>query len=457
MDTDLEAQLQCAIEREDSYEGPEHRIPLGVYGLVFTPHLCVNAFLDVNAKLSTNLRTKRKTRQQFTFTKRAGQTPIFHVSTPSGEDNGTSSQLDLTCEGEFSFGWQGVLDMNVLRETVGGRLKLKAGPSFQSEVGLGVLAQASRNYQPEIYGFAKLDACLKIGVEGTAYQRNLIWGTETEQALFLYEFSSLQRKIDLFPRFFQTRAAHNIVSGSKEVDMTTKTDNDILTNVEAGFQIVDANDNIVDSVFVDSIYAGRMEVQGLADTLALKTQTAEVKTLRVRPVFHYAGYTVPAQFTSILSDPNIQPVIFGFSNGSTTVVSGPPYTGYAKTAETTYLAGPYIPIPQPDSVFNTKPDISQGIYIDIERNGLAGVWMGQEGGQDVTYTFNENETGVLEMSAQTIWFTYQVNSPQSGRITLYFDEDNKTKVLYVIQLGGSMMRYKTAPEGEVFILEKQYL
>ncbi len=452
----IEAQLQCKVDDEANYESTHTRIPLGVYGLVFTPHVDVKAFLDINAELSTNIRTVRTTRQHFVYTKRAGQEGIFNVSYPIGEEGKTESQLDLTCKGEFFFGAKSTFDMNVLRETAGASLSLKAGPSFQSEVGVGLLNDMSKSYQPLLYNEAKLSACLKIGAEGSIYRRDLVWGTKTETTLFQTELSLFAHEIDLFPNFVQTRAVQNIAGAPQEVEVATKSDNEILTNVETGFQVADMNNTVVDSIFTDSIYAGQMKMQGVVDTLPLSIPAEEIKKMRVRPVFHYAGYTIPADFTSISSDPNIQPIVFGLSNGSTTVTSGLPYTGYAKTKETTYLVGAHISIPQEDSVFNTKPDIFQGSYIDTEQHELTGSWVGQEDEQDVTYTFNEDGTGTLLISGQSIVFTYHINYPQSGCISLYFDAGNKAKTLYVLRLSDDTMQYKTSLNGKFCVLERQY-
>ncbi len=439
-----------------NWEGVEYYVPLGTYALVFTPHLNLSAFLDIDAEVSANLKTTRKSKQCFTYTKALGKDPVFTVEEPTGWDYGTLSQVDLLCKGELYFGWQSTYDMNILREAAGARLKLKAGPSLQGEVGIGVIAEASSEYEAETYGVAKLNVCLKLSTEGTVYYRKGLWGNvEDEHTICSAEITFLEREVDLFPKFFQSRAVQGIAGGNTEVSVATKSNNEILTNVETGFQIVDVGDNVLDSVFTDSIYAGRIETQGISDEFELNVQDAGKRGLKVRPVFRYAGYTIPAQYVSVMSDPNLQPVVFGFSNGAANVLSGLPFTGYAKNEEVICMSGPYMPVPRPDSVFQTKPNITMGTFIDTERHRLVGIWTGEEDGQETVYTFDGDGTGSYDVSGQETRLSYEVNAPQSGRITLRMGEHRVSKILYVSFIDGSVLKFRTRPDSEVCVFRKQ--
>ncbi len=461
-DIETEIDVNCAIliengvgDKELSFVSPEFEVALGTYALIFTPNLSISAFIDVNAELSANLKTTRKIKQHFDYTRRFRQDPEFHVTQPEGDDLGTSSRVEIICKGELYYGVQSVFDMRVIGELVGGRLKAKLGPSFQGEIGMTYLAQASNEYNPEIYGGAKLSSCIKVSAEGTVYTQNIFTGLENERSIFKTAIPFREAELNLFPHFFQTRAVQDITKDKEGISVATKSDNIIPCTLETGFELVDENDNVLDSVFTAEIVADSAEVQGVSESFDLASIPKEHGELRVRPVFHYAGYTIPAEFANVICDANIQPVVFNLSNGHTRIVSGAPYIGYAKDETTTYIAGPYIPIHVTDTVFNTKPNIFQGSYIETEQYELFGTWKGSEAGKEVSYTFNEDYSGTFINEAQTLTFKYEVNSPQSGQISIHFDEDKGSKTLYVTYINDTTIRYRTAPESETFVMEKQ--
>ncbi len=460
LENNIDANLACSIERgfgeeELSFLSPELDFALGTYALVFQPNISISAFLDVNAELSASLKTNRKAKQHFVYAKRAKKDPVFQIAQTESEDGGTSSQVDITCKGEVYYGVQCVFDMAVIGDVAGGRLRAKVGPSFQGEIGMTFLAKASNEYQPEVYGAAKLNSCIKLSAKGSMYHRDLWQGTENEHTVFEREFPFREAELDLFPHFFQTRAVQDITKEKEEISVATKSDNIIPCTLETGFELVDENDNVLDSVFTAEIVAESAEVQGVSESFDLASIPQEHGELRVRPVFHYAGYTIPAEFANVISDANIQPVVFSLSNGPTRIVSGAPYIGYEKGETTTYIAGPYIPIHVSDTVFNTKPGIFHGSYIDTEQHELFGTWKGTEAGTEVSYTFNEDNCGSFANGAQTIAFQYEVNSPQSGQINIYFDEDKGSKTLYVTQFNATTIKYRTAIDSEVYVIEKQ--
>ncbi len=451
---DMEAQASLVVPGgELSYSGFEIQCPLGRYAMVFTPTISMSAFLDINAEVSANLRTARRAVQRFTYVKRAGQKPVFQLSEPQGEDEGTTSQVDLTCDGEIYLGGQLVLDMNVLGELAGGRLKLKAGPSLQSEFGLGLLGRASTAFQPEVYGAAKLSTCVKLCIEGTMYHRESLWGNaEDESTLFSVETPFLERELDLFPQFSHTRAVKDNLADRRDLSMATKSENKILTTVEGGFEIVDSEGIVLDSVFVDSIYADTIKVQGLADTLDIR-RFAEKEQLYIRPVFHYAGHTVRADLVSVSGDMFLQPVVAALSNGAVTVMSGLPYTGSAVHDSTLYIAGNYMPIAVRDTVFVQPLLPVVGKYIDEDMEGfLIGTWSGDD---SFALTFNEDGTGVMRTNeGLTKALTYTVNAPQSGQICLHMDEGDVTYIFTVKFLTADTLQYYNVNDGKTYILKK---
>ncbi len=457
----LEVSLKGKIEdtsKTFSLKSEKIRIPFGTYGLVFTPQFYMNAFLDLEAELSADLRTARYLTHRVKFIKRKDQDPIFEMTPLPSEEGKMSSQVDLLCSGEIFLGIEMGIDFNIL-QLAGSRLNLKGGPSLQGELGIGALQRmsASKDYLPELYSAAKLSTCLKIGGEATIYARTSIWGEEeNERTLGSWDVSFNKKEIDLFPHFFQTRAVRDVTKKIPEdLSMATKSDNEILTDVEAGFEIVDMDGQVLDSVFVDSLMAGTGKVQGMADSLKLKVEDAENNDLRVRPVFHYAGHTVRAECVNVMSDANLQPMVFAFSNGPVSVLSSYPFIGHAKKGDTFYQVGGYLPRPITDSVFDVKPRIFQSVFIDeAKENFLLGVWQGREGDADVQYTFEEDGSGTYWKTSGEVPFTYALNTPQSGRISIYWKGGNETKVLFCTSVEETRLYYRTSPDSEAYVLEK---
>ncbi len=201
------------------------------------------------------------------------------------------------------------------------------------------------------------------------------------------------------------------------------------TDLKTGFEIVDPNGEIVDSVYVGQIEAKPKEE---------KTQTFEgeivlPKTIKqedldgytMRPIFHYAGYTVSAKPVGIKKDVNLQPYTSQQSNGAMTFISGAPFLGSAKHDETLYTLGLYLPVP-PKKRLNEEPGspIEPGDFISNDREELIiGTWYGEMDGYNVTITFEEDGNGSSVQEEQTARsFQYELNKPQSGELIITYDE-----------------------------------
>ena len=435
------------------------RIPLGVYALVFTPELVFDTFFNINAELSANMRYLRTANMHVSYIKNSWSAePVTEVTDMKGEYNGTESQLDITCNGEVFTGVQNTFDFNILRETAGARLRLRLGPAFESDFGLGVLEKAA-TYDPEIYAKAELASCIKLQATGLLYIRDWqAWGEETEYELFSIEHKFANKSIDLFPAFAETRAVRADTNGRTMVTTATKSDNDILQTVESGFVIEDAQGEAIDSIFVGQVVSGTTEKQGLAGEIDItgKVSPEQINTLSIRPVFHYAGHTVAARQASLMSDILMQPMVFSGTNGVITYLSGVPFSGTAVKDGTLYMAGPHLPVPARDDVFGNTGPIGAGVFIDDMLSArLIGTWNGTEAGNNVTYTFKADGTGLMtDSSASETLFTYTLNDPQSGRIMLRSQNNTDVKMLTVINISETVLQYRITGSTEMFTLDR---
>lgn len=462
---DFELTTKAKIEKGNEIKD-EHNIttlPLGVYAIVFTPELKFDAFASIKAELSANMRYLRTTNVHVSYLhERWGKEPVLRVTDYDGEDNGTQSQIDMTCNGEFYAGVRTGFDFNILRESTGARLTLSLGPSFESEFGVGLLNKTD-SYDPDIYAKATLNSSVKLLAEATLYVRDkFLWGEDRIYPMFSFERKFLRRTLDLFPRFSQTRAVGVEEAARSTVTMATKSGNDIMHEVETGFRIETEQGEGVDSIFVDTIASGSDMVQGVSAEIDITEKVAPEarKTLRIRPVFHYAGHTVAARHATLMSDMMLQPMVFGQTNGAVTYLSGMPFSGSAVNDFTLYTAGPYLPVSDRDTVFTKPKPVSTGVFIDeVPGARLVGTWNGTEAGTEVTYVFNDDGTGQMTMASSapsSITFSYVLNSPQSGRILLQPDgDDGKVKVLSVVSINESVLQYRIPGGTDLYTLNRQ--
>lgn len=440
-------------------------VPLGVYALVFTPALRFDAFLDIEASASGFIGVKRVVQHHLKFEKRFGKDPVLETTSADDKDVQVkdSVQAGLTLCGSIYGGVLNTLDFNILRETAGARLKLKVGPCFSGEFDVGVLKEASgKAYNADAYAKFVLGTCARIGVEGSVYHRSFPWGGEEEYNLFDFNLDLFKREIDLFPIFAQPVAVSE--AGSKRskpengtISASVKTETELPYDLDLDFEIVDANDEPIASIDAGTLEMDGDSLQGVAATFEdVDLKGHDVKEVFVRPVFNYGGYKVKAQNIGVKSDMQVQPAVFAMGNGAFTVLSGYPYAGQATQGDAHYQAGPYLPVPVTDTVFVKNPNApGSGDYLPEEKtDNLIGVWQGTENGKEVTYTFNDDETGSLEAEGNVRSFTFHLNQPQSGEVLLEWTDGDGAMVLKALQISDVKLQYSLTGSPETYVLNR---
>lgn len=171
---------------------------------------------------------------------------------------------------------------------------------------------------------------------------------------------------------------------------------------------------------------------------AVKQEDMEGYTMR--PVFHYAGYTISAAPVGIKKDVLLQPYTSSLSNGAVSFVSSGPFIGSAVGNGTLYQVGMYMPVPLKDNVFKDKDSspsviVNVGTYIGSDdAEALVGTWKGVLNGEEITLTLLDDGTGTYNDRA----FEYLLNIPQSGDLQLVFD-DGETIVLCVLSISDTKL------------------
>ena len=100
----------------------------------------------------------------------------------------------------------------------------------------------------------------------------------------------------------------------------------------------------MDSIFVGDIPSNLDIVQGIAAEIGINDQTIVKDSLIVRPIFHYAGYTIPYKPINVSDNAPIQPVISFGNTSSIIYASGTPIVGTFSNDTTTFHIGPYVPV-----------------------------------------------------------------------------------------------------------------
>ena len=209
------------------------------------------------------------------------------------------------------------------------------------------------------------------------------------------------------------------------------------TPLETGFELVDLEGEIVDSIYVGTIQSQQnIEVgEQFFDSAFVMPKDINIKDLDyyyVRPVFHYAGYTVSAASISISKDMNMQPYSSYLSNGAMTFISSGPFLNRAEQDSTLYTVGAYLPVP-PKQLLTDKPKkilkIGKG-FTDEKAETLVGTWSGELSGFEVTIVFNEDGTGNFTSGKQNPKpFDYELNTPQMGEVLITFEDDSDLVLL----------------------------
>ena len=422
-DVKLEAQENARYHFEEL--GRDIRIGT-FYGLL-NLDAAIGAFADLSAELNLDIGIQRTYHRRLLWDRNGDESTFEFREVKTNEPYTDEAKIDLTLKGELFFGPVVKIDFATIGDLVGARAKVKVGPKIEGTISLGML-QDMRNYQSEFYGNATLNLCSQVAVEGFVINRhNLVWGKVDEHKIFNVAFNFGEHEWKLFPDYTQSNATATTMPTTKEVktDIATAIEEPTPTVIETGFEIVDPQGEVVDSIFVGTIEAEP------EDTTVAQTFDAEIilpSTIKqenlegytMRPIFRYAGYTISAAPVGIRKDAQLQSYSATQTNGAMTFIGNSPFLGSVVKDSTLYQVGLYLPVPLKNNVYQQGKDrrIIIGTPIDDYRSSLLiGTWMGKVNGEDVTLVFNEDETGEFNKVA----FDYELNNPQSGDLVLKFD------------------------------------
>lgn len=457
VDIGLDLDIKGKTETRREIKKTKHlaTIPLGRYAIVFAPELSLDAFALLNAQLSASLVLGRRVQVPFRFTQNSDEIEDLTSDNSYGSTDETTVRSHLQIDGELMAGLEGSFNFNILRKMKLARLQVQLGPALSGTLSAGSLINL-RNYEPNLYAQASLSASIKTNIEGFLCMRDaFLWGKEEELSLSKVSYTYDLKSFDLFPNFCETFAVEERFSNERAVSSSYKTDNEILHPVETGFEIIDLSENVLDSVFVGYVES-KADVQGFHTRIPFICDYGP-NQYKVRPVFKYAGYTVSAAPAKINSGTLFQPIIFAVANSRTNVVSGYPFIHEKISNKTYYKAGPYLPIVIVDSVFKDGVgDYYAGYITHKDINLLLGKWKGEmDNGQEVKYTFTEDNKGTYSIDSEIKSFVYTINEPQSGDIAIDFEEFGESIVISLLYIDNTYMRIRYKNNAKTITLYKE--
>jgi len=440
----LEARENGSFQYEDFVL--ETRV--GTFYGILNLDAAAGAFADLSAEMNLGVDLQRTYKRKLIWDRKGDESTFEFREATADEPYEDKAQIDLTLNGELHFGPIIRIGFATVGDLVGAYTNIKVGPRIAGEISLGMIRQ-SRDYQPSIYGNAKLNLRSQVTVEGfVTHRRNLVWGEIDEHQIFNRTFHFGEHEWKLFPDFSRCNATATTNKESEvRTDMAASIEEPTPTDLETGFEIVDPQGEVVDSVYVGQIEAEPKEA---------KPQTFEgeielPKTIKqenldgytMRPIFHYAGYTVSAEPVDIKKDVNLQPYTSTQSNGAMAFISSGPFLGSVKHNETLYTLGAYLPVPQKKLKNDEMPTpIVPGQDItDQKADLLIGTWSGNMDDKEVILVLEEGETGSLTTDGQAPrTFTYELNTPQTGELLIMFEDEGDNLLLRVLSVNETTLR-----------------
>lgn len=457
----VSAKLEESTEYEHVEEIWEQKIP-PIAGILY-PSLAFNAFFEAKAEMKFTYEMSRNFLNKISWTRRNGENQFVFPNIAPNEQKKDEAKIDITLNGTLSMGPQFDLNLCFLGDVLGAQASVKVGPEVSGEISMGLLTEMSQsNYNATAYGSANLTFSTKVGLGAYLLTREHgLWG-DVERSFKFYEatLTLFPTKLSLFPEFVGTISSASQNKQEKtEVSVATKTETPVIRPLEVGFQVTNGTDStavVIDSVFVDTFLPDTTILQGIETDIVLESSVSKEDTLFVRPVFHYAGLTIPAEYVSVGQDPSILPIISYMTNGSISVISGLPIIGVASADTTTLHVGNYLPIPCIDTFFvKTNPFVGP-IPTHISDENLfmlVGVWSGDILGEKIVVRYNEDMTGELNQKDKYT-FDYKVNYPQMGSVTMYLD-NGAVRVFEIINIVDNSMTILDKDIYEIVTLTKQ--
>jgi hypothetical protein len=469
---DYDIVLECKENGKINLNSADIHIPLGTIGGIFMPSIDLSLFFDLEAEMYFKYHQDVSAGIILDWKRENGENS-FKTIPP--KDNGSlkaEAKTELMLKGDIFFGLETDFNFAIVGDFLGARAKAKIGPHFKAEVGSALLSdlvqlRKTHDWNPTLYAKAKFSTDIQLTLDYfVTHRRYIVAGGVTEDRIDGSIFNFRERTLNLFPEFEKGKAIKQRKKNQTEISISTSTKTDIEYPVEVGFDVVDPKlDLIVDSLFVGEIPSDNQTDYGVAADIEINNDIITKDTLIVRPIFHYAGYTIPYIPINVSDNAPIQPIISYGNISSVYYVSGTPIVGTFKNDSTTFHVGPYIPVGRSSyySIFNS---FSTYIYGNSKTNteaghshsnyNLTGTWKSNNENKMLILTFNEDNTGsLIESESPARPFTYEINKPTKQYVSLYTEDETIIFKVLSFENNTMVIYYKNHLESSKYFLTKQ--
>lgn len=448
------------------------RIPTAMGALAVVVEL--GGFLDFKAEAGVDYEYKSEYKVVFEWERKDGQN-TFHKPVFTKNILGDMEQkVQCYLNGELFLGVLTDIGINVLFDRLGAGAQIKLGPALTAEFDLGVINKLSTEYSQEMYGKAALTLSAKLDMETYTYHlTNWLFGKQNRTKLpFEVEIPYEIGTLNLFPEF-HTRSTVGREQGAfvstpdraKAIDVATYSEKPVETEIEIGFEIADSQtDATIKQVWSednsDILLAKNDKAQSFNTEFPLRDELKDVNpdNIVVRPIFKYRDKVIKSASVTPLSGMFLSPVIYHGNRSARYIVSGQPFVNQSNIDETTYHEGNILPVVEKNSKYGHKKAATTVEFFEVDipgstgvpRNSILGSWTGNVMGENIVMEFIDDSTGRYG----DIPFTYRVNSPQKGGISIKM-ENGSTITFLVLELDSSTMKIAPLSSKKQFTLSRQ--
>lgn len=434
----------------------------------------LGGFLDFMVEAGIDYEYKTEYKAVFEWERKDGQNtfrePVF-TQNPLGD---MEQKVQCYLNGKLYLGALADIGIGVLFDRLGAGAMIKLGPELNGEFGMEAINRLTTEYSQETYGKAKITLSAKLAMETYTYRlTNWIFGKQDRSKLpFEAELPYEIGTLDLFPEF-HTRSTAGREHGSfvqtpglsKAIDVAAYSENPVESPIEIGFEIADSQtDETIKSLWdqenSDILQPKNAEAQSFNTEFPLRDELKGIdpENVVVRPIFKYRDHIIKAAPATPLSGMFLSPVIYQGSRSARYIVSGQSVVSQSTVDETTFHQGNILPVVEKDNKYKGKRTANTIEFIEIDipgsagvpRHSLLGTWCGSVTGENVIMTFSDESTGTYNGTP----FTYKVNSPQKGGISIKM-ENGSTITFLVLELNSSSMKIAPRFSKKQFVLTKQ--
>lgn len=417
--------------------------------LVLVPSVEMAAFMNIDAMLAFKYNLGRGMNVTYDWTRRNGEVTM---TAPDVGDNGedyNEASMELLLDGKVFCGLELTPRLGLIGNGAGAGIRMRLGPKFSAQLGVGTLQDLSKGYDAEQYAKGEMNMSLAMEYKAFLYYYDILRAEYVESAMALSgEREMFGRTLRLFPEYARRRATIEDAA----VYTSAIVREPVECPLEVGFEVVDDGGTVIGGKFQDEVLgANNDEAIGIVEEFSSSDLQAGYNkdNATVHPVFKYRGYTVKAAPASEMAN-GAYPV-FAYSDASGVSAVGGAFDSRSVSDDNTcFTIGNYLPVPaSPSTVFSYRG--GAGVEIGADRQKLFGTWTGKIGNEDVTLTLNEDSTGEWNGAP----FNYTLDSPQAGDLKIKFTGLGHTKTLTVVSFDNEELVIKIKGKSATYKLTKQ--